>query len=91
MKGKKTGGRKKGTVNKVTAITRSLINEIASGMIDTVLKDIALLEPKDRVHVFIKLAEFNIAKPQSIDISLSPEKVKTIEQRLGELSQENEK
>lgn len=91
MKGKKTGGRTKGTQNKMTSITRSLINEIASGMVDKVIQDIAELEPKDRVHVFIKLAEFNVAKPQSIDVSLSPEKVKTIEDRLGELSKENDK
>ena len=91
MKGKKTGGRKKGSINKVTAITRSLINELASGMLDKVRKDIKNLEPKDRVHVFLKLAEFNVAKPQTINLSLSPEKTKTIEERLGELSKENEK
>ena len=91
MKGKKTGGRKKGSINKVTAITRSLINELASGMLDMVREDIKNLDPKDRVHVFLKLAEFNVAKPQTINLSLSPEKTKTIEERLGELSKENEK
>lgn len=91
MKGKKTGGRKKGTANKATAVTRELINKLASKMVDTVIKDIASLEPKDRVHVFIKLAEFNVAKPQSIDISLSPEKTKTIEEHLQTLSKENDK
>lgn len=91
MKGKKTGGRKKGTANKATAVTRELINKLASTMVETVMEDIASLEPKDRVHVFIKLAEFNVAKPQSIDISLSPEKTKTIEQHLQTLSKENDK
>lgn len=91
MKGKKTGGRKKGTANKATAVTRDLINKLASTMVETVMEDIAALEPKDRVHVFIKLAEFNVAKPQSIDISLSPEKTKTIEQHLQTLSKENDK
>lgn len=91
MKGKKTGGRKKGTANKATAVTRELINKLASTMVETVIEDIASLEPKDRVHVFIKLAEFNVAKPQSIDISLSPEKTKTIEQHLQTLSKENDK
>ena len=86
----KYGGRKAGTPNKTTGITRSLINQIAEGMLDQVMKDLAELEPKDRVHVFIKLCEFNVSKPQSIDLSVAPETMKTIEDRLSQLSVEND-
>lgn len=89
MKGKKTGGRKKGTPNKVTSITREVLGDIATGMYDKVMADIGKLSPKDRVQVFIKLAEFNVAKPQSIDMQLSQQTKVTIEAELLSLSGED--
>lgn len=90
MKGKKTGGRRKGTPNKVTSITREVINDIAVGMFDKVMADISKLSPKDRVHVFLKLAEFNVSKPQSIDLEVNHQQAKvTIEATLLSLSGED--
>ena len=88
MKGKKTGGRKKGTKNKVTQITHGVINDIAVGMYDKVMDDIKKLSAKDRVQVFIKLLEFNVAKPQSIAINLNKDAEQTIEDQLRDLSGE---
>ena len=88
---KKTGGRVAGTPNKTTAVTRNIINEIASGMVDQVMKDIAELEPKDRVHLWVKLCEFNVSKPQSIDLGVTAGSKATIEATLEKLSEENEK
>jgi len=87
---KKLGGRTKGTPNKASVINRGIITQLASGMLEQVMKDIAELDPKDRVNVFIKLAEFGIPKPQTIDISLSNSDNKTIEDRLSQLADENE-
>lgn len=86
MKGKKTGGRKKGTPNKVTSITREVINGIAVGMYDKVMVDIGKLSPKDRVHVFLKLAEFNVSKPQNINLEFNQQTKVTIEHELQELA-----
>lgn len=84
----KAGGRAKGTPNKVTAITREIINDLASGLINQVENDLLKLSPKDRVAVFIKLCEFNIPKPQSISLDMNVEAKKTIEDRLRELADE---
>lgn len=86
MKGKKTGGRQKGTPNKITKITREITEEIALGMYEQVMKDINKLSAKDRVQVFLKLVEFNVPKPQSLDISLAKEQERTIEDELLDLS-----
>lgn len=89
-KGRKTGGRVAGTPNKATRITRNLINDLAAGLYDKVVEDIEMLEPKDRVHVFLKLVEFNVSKPQSVAIDIMQEGKKTIEDRLAELSGDDE-
>lgn len=84
------GGRTKGTPNKQTQITRGILNDIAMGLIEQVMKDIAELEPKDRVQVFLKLAEFNISKPQSIDLGITSGHSITIEQELSEMAEDQD-
>jgi hypothetical protein len=93
MKGKKTGGRAKGTANKTTTFTKIIINNILSDYQSSGLMadDISELEPKDRLHVMIKLMEFNIPKPQSVSLDITSEGKKTIEDELIALSEENEK
>lgn len=91
MKGKKYGGRVAGTPNKKTQLNRELITKIAEGMIDQVIIDIAELSPEERVKVFIKLCEFNIPKPQSVSIEMEAGIKKTIEDRLLQLSHDNDK
>lgn len=88
MKGKKTGGRVKGTPNKATAFNRDLINSILSDYYDSggMVQDLCHLEPKDRVDAIIKLIAFVTPKPQSIDMSVVAKK-KTIEDVLISLSQ----
>ncbi len=92
MKGKKTGGRQKGTANKTTAFTKSVIQDILNGYTSSDLfeRDMKALEPKDRLDVMIKLMAFTTPKPQSIDMTVNEGKQKTIEDKLAELSEENE-
>lgn len=90
-KGKKTGGRQAGTPNKTTKITREIISNLSAEMYQQVLEDIASLEPHERVKVWLKLCEFSISKPQTVSLDLSVEGKRTIEDRLAELSdQENQ-
>lgn len=89
-KGRKTGGRQKGTPNKATAMTKNIIASIAEGMYDKVLRDMDDLEPKDRVNAWLKLMEFVVAKPQRLDISLEGDTHITIEEQLAKLAEEND-
>lgn len=88
-KGKKTGGRKAGTPNKSTKITRDIISNLTAEMYNQVLKDIASLEPNERVKVWIKLCEFCVSKPQTVSLGMTMEHKKTIEDRLLELSEDD--
>lgn len=103
MRGKKTGGRQKGTPNKTTAAMKDVIQDIVSAyMSDEVQNenneyerhfaaDIARLEPKDRLDAMIKLMAFVTPKPQSVALGLiGGEKKKTIEETLDELAKEND-
>ena len=91
-KGKKTGGRKAGTPNKTTAFSKSVIQEILTDYTssDMFKKDMENLEPKDRLDIMVKLMAFTTPKPQSVDMSITSNKPKTIEDALQELSEENE-
>ena len=94
-KGYKTGGRKKGTPNannpiKVPLRVHSLRyytpDESGFSQFD---RDVALLEPRDRVAAEAKILEFHTTKMQatSVDVSMADTRL-TIEDRLIELSQE---
>lgn len=70
-KGIKTGGRDKGTPNKVTQTHRELIqtifdNELRSGRIESELKKI---EGKEYLEIIIKLTGFVLPKLNSIDVN----------------------
>ena len=88
----KTGGRQKGTLNKVTAFNKAVIEKILSEYADTGLmsSDLQKLDPKERLDIMVKLMAFTTPKPQSIDMSISSNKPKTIEETLIELAEEND-
>lgn len=88
----KTGGRQKGTLNKVTAFNKAVIEKILSEYADTGLmsSDLQKLDPKERLDIMVKLMAFTTPKPQSIDMSISSNKPKTIEETLSELAEEND-
>lgn len=85
----KTGGRKAGTPNKTTAITKQAISKIideynSSGMMHS---DLMGLEPRDRLDIAVKLMSYVLPKVQSValDVSGSIEN-RTIEDKLTELA-----
>lgn len=91
-KGKKTGGRKKGTPNKATAFSKEVINDILTDYRESgaLGKDISQLEPKERLDVMIKLMGFVTPKPQSISMDITSSNSITIEDTLAELAEEND-
>ena len=68
-KGKeKTGGRKKGSLNKTSIAGKQKIAEyFENGGLEELVADIAKLEDKDRVQAKIKLIEYYIPKQKEVD------------------------
>jgi hypothetical protein len=96
-KGAKYGGRKKGTPNKATTLTKQAIANLLgdyheSGLME---KDFRELDGKDRLEIATKMAKFVLPQMQSssIDVSVNDDK-KTLSDELTELAKdpdENEK
>lgn len=90
MKGKKIGGRVKGTPNKITKEAKEWITDLlhdyqSSGLLDS---DFASLEPMQRLLVVTKMLPYVAPKLQALAISNDGEKTLTIEERLIKMSQE---
>nr|WP_311450953.1 hypothetical protein [uncultured Porphyromonas sp.] len=87
--GKKTGGRKAGTPNKTTAITKEAISKIideynSSGLMQS---DLMGLDPRDRLDIAVKLMSYVLPKVQSVALDVSGNiSTKTIEDELTELA-----
>jgi hypothetical protein len=63
----KTGGREKGTPNKVTGDLRAWINGLLNDNRQQIAKDIQRLEPHRRVTFFEKLLGYAVPKMQSVE------------------------
>lgn len=89
MRGKKTGGRTKGTPNRTTKTARDIFAETTSEYYNSeqFIKDLAVLDPKDRLTIMEKLTGYVVPKMQSTTIDATVETRKTIEDKLLELSE----
>lgn len=88
-KGIKTGGRQKGTLNKVTNFNKQLINSLLATYSESgqMNNDFLELEPKDRILIAEKLMQYVTPKMQStaLDLSISNQDT-TIENTLSTLA-----
>jgi hypothetical protein len=64
----KTGGRAKGTPNKVTADLRAWVECLINKNLSKMEKDLKKLEPKDRLVILERLMQYTIPKQQSISV-----------------------
>lgn len=89
--GKKTGGRKAGTPNKVSGAVRKAISDAIDGYYnsDQFMFDLAALKPVERVQAMEKLAQYAVPKLQSTTLDATVKKRKTIEDRLIAASKED--
>lgn len=71
MKGEKTGGRAKGTPNKVTQEVRQLFNELVRENLPQLRLDLATLEPYQRVNALVKLSQFILPKPTEATLEIT--------------------
>ena len=93
VKRKKTGGRQKGTQNKVTTITKEILSDMLGDYQESGLMtaDFLALEPKDRIQCAEKMMQYILPKMQSTSVDFNNKATKiTIEQKLRELSEEND-
>ena len=63
--GKKYGGRKKGTPNKLTKELRSVLKEVIYNELENIEDRLDQLEPKQRVELVIKLMPYVFPKMES--------------------------
>jgi len=76
----KTGGRQKGTPNKVTTDLRQWVKKIIDENSGQLEKDLQKLEPKERWQIIEKLMQYTLPKLQSVEAQ--------IEQHLDNLTDE---
>lgn len=69
------GGRAKGTPNKVTSNLREWVSDLIDCNRAQAKKDLKALEPKDRLIIIERLLAYVMPKVQSIDASLSIERL----------------
>lgn len=96
MKGKKTGGRKKGTPNTKTVVgmermatIKDTLAQLITGYYQSeqIAEDLAALEPKDRVAAMERFTKYIIPTMQSASIDIDgAEKKQSVEERLILLS-----
>lgn len=87
----KTGGRVKGTPNKVTALNRKAIEKVLADYNESGLftQDFLSLEPKDRIAIAEKLIQYTTPKMQSTTVDLVAENTEcTIDIMLRKLAEE---
>lgn len=97
-KGKKTGGRVKGTPNKdnplkgyIRAHSVKYFTEVVAGGLTQFEIDQTRLAPDDRVNAELRLLEFHQAKLKAVDANINTHNVSlTIEDRLRELCEEED-
>ena len=65
--GVKTGGRQRGTPNKVTADLRKVLKQIIAAELEALPQTLAQLPGKDRVELVLKLMPFCLPKIESIE------------------------
>lgn len=63
MKGNKTGGRKKGTPNKLNKEVRDLLGALVKQELTELKSYIKTLDKKDRAQILTKLLPFTVAPP----------------------------
>ena len=93
MQGRKTGGRKKGTPNRVSgdmkAILAGFVSEYYnSGEFEKDFK--AMLDPKDRLDIFTKILPYIMPKMQAVQADINAGTKITIEDTLIRLAKANE-
>ena len=91
MKGKKTGGRQKGSLNKTTTVGKSIITGLLSEYSESGMmhNDFLMLEPKDRMAIAEKFMQYVMPKMQATSVDMNVQNQGgTLEEMLKRISEE---
>ena len=69
----KTGGRKKGTCNKVTGTLKDFVAKLIDDNREQMQKDLKALSPKDRLLIIERFMQYTIPKQQAITADVAVE------------------
>jgi hypothetical protein len=69
MKGLKTGGRQKGTPNKLTSEIREKLNDYVYTEIDTLINNIDKIPIEKRLDLLTKILPYTIPKMSNIEVT----------------------
>lgn len=87
----KLGGRVKGTPNKVKGELRARIALFLNDRFDEAIKEWEkITEPKDKLKLYLELAQFGIPKLQAVAVDATVTEKNTVEDTLKELSEKIE-
>lgn len=75
MSRQKTGGRTRGTPNKVTATLKEFITDIIDKNRKQMQKDLQELEPKERLQILERLMQYVIPKQQAQSLNVDFEQL----------------
>ena len=64
IKKQKSGGRAKGTPNKITKEIKAFYKEMLEKNLDQIESDLIELSPKERLEILLKFSEFVVPKMQ---------------------------
>lgn len=76
-------GRPRGAVNKATKKTKELIAKFVDENFDSIMKDLKVLEPKDRVAAFISLLKYVV--PPARDQEAEEERADAVKSLINRL------
>jgi hypothetical protein len=65
-KGIKTGGRQKGTANKLTQSMREIVSDILKSELESIKETLESVEPKERLAFIVKLLPYSMPQYTSI-------------------------
>jgi hypothetical protein len=69
FKGVRQNGRTPGSPNKSTKEVRERFKALLDNNIETIEKDLLLLEPKDRINAILQLAKYVVPQLRSIEVN----------------------
>ena len=73
MKGQKTGGRQKGSLNRTTLQVRNYYLELINSNLETIQDDLNTLEPLQRIKIIIELSKFVLPTLKATDLTINDE------------------
>jgi len=88
-RGIKTGGRKRGEPNHITAKAKDIIVDIVDGNIEKAKEKLEMIvDPKEWLIIYIKLCEFVIPKQQAVNMTAKTV-VSDLRSELAEMAKED--